>query len=322
MLRTLSAFILLGLIPAAALAQNVVELHAVKDNTLYEDAGGNFSNGSGDHIFAGTTERDNLMRRALIAFDLGGALPEGAVVDSVQVELNMNRSLGTQHFVHLHRVTRDWGEGSSNPVGQEGGGTNAADGDATWIHAVRPGTTWTSPGGDFRSSNSGEISILNQGPAIWYNTASLQADVTDWLADPSVNFGWLVMGDELTNGTAQRFASRENPDMNVRPTLRIYYSETATFTESEDQPHSWTLAASWPNPFTTTTNIPLTSETTGQIRIDVFDVRGRTILRRIQSVLPGYQEVTLDGSTWAPGLYFIRVSENGASESRTVLKTK
>ena len=36
--------------------------------------------------------------------------------------------------VELRNVLTDWGEGSSNDSGQEGNGTLAAPGDATWLH--------------------------------------------------------------------------------------------------------------------------------------------------------------------------------------------
>lgn len=323
MLRIVTALLFIALLaPATLYAQNVVELQAVKDNTLYEDSGGNFSNGSGQHIFAGTTQRDNLIRRALVAFDLDGALPDGAIVDSVQVELHMNRSLGTRHFAHLHRVTRDWGEGSSDSVGQEGGGANAVDGDATWIHAIRPGTTWTNPGGDFRSANSAEISILDQGPAIWYNTSDLLTDVNDWLADPASNFGWLVMGDELTSGTAQRFASRENPDSNDHPTLRIYYTVTATYVEESTKPSSLSLSGAWPNPFQDKTTVSIDSDQAGSVQFEVIDMQGRIVHSSSTWTPPGTTDLKLDGSSWAPGLYLVRISGPQGSATRTLIRAR
>jgi hypothetical protein len=47
----------------------------VRDNTLYEDAEGNVSSGSGQHMFVGRINRGSL-RRGLVAFDLTG-LPSG-----------------------------------------------------------------------------------------------------------------------------------------------------------------------------------------------------------------------------------------------------
>ena len=50
-----------------ALADTAV-LSPVRDNTLYEDSAGSFSNGAGDYLFAGSTARGSI-RRALLAFE-------------------------------------------------------------------------------------------------------------------------------------------------------------------------------------------------------------------------------------------------------------
>ena len=56
-----------------------VQLAPSKDNTLYEDASGNISNGAGDYLFAGTTATaaSGAIRRGVIAFDIAGSIPAG-----------------------------------------------------------------------------------------------------------------------------------------------------------------------------------------------------------------------------------------------------
>ena len=319
MLRSSLLFLLAAFVVNPSVAQSFVELQASKDNTLYEDSGGNFSNGAGQHLFAGTTNLGEL-RRGLIAFDLSGALPEGSIVDSVQVQLTMNKSRGTTHFVHLHRMAQDWGEGSSDSVGEEGGGTNAAEGDATWLHAVRPTVSWSRAGGDFRSANSGEISVGSLGPAIWYNTNDLLDDVNHWLANPSENFGWLVMGDEIENASAQRFASRENPEASTRPVLRIYYSGTATYTETTALPGSMTLHSPWPNPFQNTAHLSIDSNVAQQVQIDVLDVRGRLMSRTQQWIQAGSTDIRLNGSQWSPGVYLVRINGETTRLTRSLVR--
>ncbi len=322
MLRIATASLLfLALLVVPVQAQQVVEITASKDNTLYQDPDGNFSNGAGQNLFAGKTSRDEL-RRALVAFDLVGMIPDGAVVDSVQVQLTMNKSQGSQHHVHLHRVTKDWGEGTSDSGGQEGGGTLAVDGDATWLHAVRPGTTWTNAGGDFVGQESASIPIQSQGSVIWYSTPELVADVNHWLAAPGESFGWLVMGDEVASRSSQRFASRENSDASSRPVLRVFYTVTATFVEDVDQPVQTTLESAWPNPFSSSLSVQIESSSAETILIDVFDIQGRRVLGTQQTLLPGTNLVTLDGAGWATGPYLIKMTGMHAVQTRTVFKTR
>ena len=94
-------------------AAEVVSVQAAKDNTLYETATGNLSNGAGEYFFVGRN-RIGERRRALIVFDLA-SVPAGATINSVVLTLNLSRvSLATARVVTLHRLSADWGEGTSN----------------------------------------------------------------------------------------------------------------------------------------------------------------------------------------------------------------
>jgi hypothetical protein len=114
---------------------------AAKDNTLYEDPEGDASNGAGEHLFAGRTAEmvDNL-RRGLIAFQVSDSLGASTVVDSVFLDLHMSKTPAITPYplpfpISLHRVSADWGEGTS--VGEGGGegiGGAATEGDATWLY--------------------------------------------------------------------------------------------------------------------------------------------------------------------------------------------
>jgi hypothetical protein len=54
----------------------------------------------------------------------------------------------------------------------------------------------------------------------------MTADVQDWLNNPSANFGWILIGDEITSPSAKRFVSRTGTVPTERPQLQIIYSTT------------------------------------------------------------------------------------------------
>jgi hypothetical protein len=58
----------------------------------------------------------------------------------------------------------------------------------------------------------------------WGSSPRLIQDVQAWVDDPSMNFGWLIMGDESTNRTATRYDSREHPDSENHPVLTIEFT--------------------------------------------------------------------------------------------------
>jgi len=123
----------------------------------------------------------------------------------------------------LHRLTSDWGEGTSNANGQEGAGKAPTTNDTTWIHTFYPGSFWTTPGGDFDLTVSGSTSVGNIGSYSWGSTTQMVTDVQSWLDTPAGNFGWILMGPEGVQ-SAKRFDTRENNDVAARPALLIEFT--------------------------------------------------------------------------------------------------
>lgn len=295
------------------MAQHVAEIPASKDNTLFEDQAGSLSNGVGIYLFSGMTAR-NETRRALIAFDVANALPPGAAVDSVQVQLFMDKSLAGPVPVSLHPMTTDWGEGTSDAPANEGAGTVATDGDATWIHGFSPLTMWTTPGGDFTDDASATILVGQADTYVWYSTGGLVADVNAWLSDAPVNFGWMILGDESQPFTAKRFASRHAASAAEQPLLRIFYTSNSTDTEKGVLPAAFRFDSAWPNPFTTSTTVGFVADRPGQFELDVIDMTGRIVFSStVQAANPGHQQTIVPGASLAGGLFVVRISgESGA----------
>jgi glucose/arabinose dehydrogenase len=182
-------------------ATTPLTLTATKDNTLFEE--GTLSNGAGEWIFAGAThpeDNDGLLRRALVAFTLN-SVPAGSIIASATVTLDMDRTIVGAFPFSLHRMEANWGEGTANKDGQEGDGTTASAGDATWLKPFfGQAGTWEQPGGDFAPTPSATTVVntnatVPQGIYSW-TSPTLAQDVNSWLADPSTNFGWLLKADD------------------------------------------------------------------------------------------------------------------------------
>ena len=146
-----------------------IRLAPSQDNTLYEHSGGSLSNGAGAHFFVGTTGRGEV-RRGVIAFDIVGRIPAGSIITRVALTLNMSRTLAVSQAITLHRLRADWGEGTSNAAGEEGGGAPATSNDATWVHTFFATDRWTAAGGDFTATFSGRRSVGDVGRYTWSST--------------------------------------------------------------------------------------------------------------------------------------------------------
>ena len=206
-------------------AQTTVNITPAADNTLYEDPTGQLSNGVGDNVFVSVTAQpSNSIRRALFFFAVDQVIPAGATIIEARLDLEVAQSPAFPPITtFVHRVQQQWGEGLSNAPGNEGGGTQAEPGDATWLHAVYPAIFWANPGGDFNPTPSFSFGLASLGPASTGTPAGLVADVQDWLDNPTQNFGWLLKTDETLPTTARRIRSAQAPSNN--PTLVVTYLE-------------------------------------------------------------------------------------------------
>jgi hypothetical protein len=202
--------------PAAAIS-DVVNLSADKDNTLYESLTGEKSNGLGDYFFAGRTD-NGVLRRGLVAFDVASGIPSGSTINSVVLRLRMSRTQAGSESLDLHRVTADWGEGTSDAPGKEGEGANSTPNDATWIHTFYDTSIWAIPGGDYSGTVSATTAVDGNGFYYW-SSAQMATDVQNWLDGGQPDYGWILIGNEGTNKTAKRFNSSDNnsdpPDLEI-----------------------------------------------------------------------------------------------------------
>lgn len=197
-----------------------------RDNTLYEVKDGHLSNGAGHWLFAGKTFT-SFKRRGLLHFDLS-SIPSNAVITSATLTLYHSLGQPVTSEIGLHRVLADWGEGASDPEGNEGAGIDAAAGDATWLHTFFDTALWANTGGDFEGAASATSLV---GPDLGFYSwsgAGLAANVQQWVAGALPNHGWLLLGDELAKfGTAKRFSTHENRVVEERPTLVVEWTTPA-----------------------------------------------------------------------------------------------
>jgi hypothetical protein len=243
-----------GACPARA---DQVTLEPSRDNTIFSESD-SLSNGIGVGLFAGAIG-GGAIRRALLAFDVAGAIPAGATITSAQLRLTVTRSIAGNEPMSLHRLSADWGEGMSNSTFMEGGqGAAAMTGDATWGFRFFNTQEWSTDGGDFAAAASAARQVGDSGPFTWGSTPEMVADVQGWLDAPNGNFGWLVRGNEGGSTTAKRFASGE-ASAATRPKLLIDFQPTgggATATPSATAPPSATASATAPAAPTSTSTAP------------------------------------------------------------------
>jgi hypothetical protein len=230
------------------LATAQVSITADRDNTIYSESGST-SNGAGEYLFLGRTNRGDL-RRSLVHFDLA-SIPAGSVVTTASLVITCNKTGFENGGVDVYKLLKTWGEAGSNASANEGAGAPAQAGDATWSLAFfsTPASAWSAAGGDFAPESSGSQASLGL-QQVSISSSQLIADVQSWINNPAQNFGWILRGNEQTNGSARRLVSKESANNNDRPKLIVSFSSLPLSVLSfEGQPVggeiilSWTVAA-------------------------------------------------------------------------------
>lgn len=216
MMKKLILFGTFLLVASLVYSQVTVNITPNKDNSILSESG-TLSNGEGK-LYAGQTNSGNI-RRALLNFDIAANIPPGATITNVTLELDLENSGpgATNDDYNLHPLTLDWGEGTSSGAG---GGAPAIAPDATWSDAMFGTSTWTNTGGDFLASVATTSLNTTVGSHSW-SSIDMVTNVQDWLDNPGNNFGWILIGDETTNGTARRFGSK---DQGTAPVLEVEYT--------------------------------------------------------------------------------------------------
>jgi len=92
---------------------------------------------------------------------------------------------------------------------------------------------------------------------------------------------------------------------------------------SSTVPQSYMLHQNYPNPFNPKTKIKMEIAKLGNVEFIVYDLLGREVERLVNEKLkPGTYEVTFDGSNYASGVYFYKLTTNDFSAVKKMLLIK
>ena len=123
--------------PKVGVSTKLVSIVARRDNSIFSES--NNSGGAASTLFSGRNNRGS-PRRALLRYDVAGAIPAGSRVHRAALILHSSGAAQSETMARefsLHRVLSDWGEGSSGKGGPGGGrGAKPTPKDATWKHAA------------------------------------------------------------------------------------------------------------------------------------------------------------------------------------------
>lgn len=319
-LAFLSKLIFLGVFPLTILfpalsAQSSMTLSAEQDNTLYESAVGDISNGKGESLFIGRNNMaSNSIRRSLIQFNLQGLQGMG-VVDSIALSFSINRSSDTMLSpISLHLVEKAWGEGNSDAPGSESEGDSAQPYDASWIYAFYDSIRWDNPGGDFEARPSAVDTLDVESRRIFFSSTEMLADISNALQMGDSSISWIMLGDESRNQSSRKIASRENADQSLRPELFLRF-EPANSRAEKLKNH----IQIYPNPLSGDQLFIEAEQLRGKdLSLTLMNLAGSIVYQKELRNFDPKESLTL---TLSQGLYLIRIwTESEFSTQKLFIK--
>ncbi|MBT4714006.1 MAG: T9SS type A sorting domain-containing protein [Candidatus Marinimicrobia bacterium] len=174
---------------------------------------------------------------------------------------------------------------------------------------------------DFNFSNGGELIRLFNSDNILVDSVRYD-DGSPWPTEPDGDGPTLELTHpSLDNGLSESWAASDN--LGTPGARNSRYANPASMSQHH-VPQSFHVGMAFPNPFNARVSIPFTAAPNRPIRIDIFDVRGRTVksetLDPMLNALALYQwdGTTSSGTDCGSGMYIVRVSQDNVSASTKI----
>lgn len=180
-------------------------------------------------------------------------------------------------------------------------------------YQISTGTLWTFWKDESERKDGGGINIKTAYSTDRGESWSTPEYITDFGNSPIGFKAILVLPD---GSVGLNYEVPNYPDSGL---YRVFYRErtpvvTAIKEPDVRQPRSFTLAQNSPNPFNPSTVLSFTLKRAGEVRLSVYDVRGR----RIKTLVRGWKNagvyrVTFEAGGLAAGVYYYRLVSGGES---------
>lgn len=182
--------------------------------------------------------------------------------------------------------------------------------------------------------NNSVVEITGNVPQYINLTQSIESS-TRFISDVSgTSYQWTKDGSDLQNQTSEQiiFNSLQPSDAGVYK-CRVVTGSAETIYSREIIVNNITSVAEnkmitgfqvFPNPVIDHTNMKWNQKSTAYVKIDLLDVNGTQIRNIVNSVFPsGKNEIEFNMDyKIEPGIYFIRLIENGRAQARKLIYTK
>lgn len=174
-----------------------------------------------------------------------------------------------------------------------------------------------------KNDGTGREQVTSTPSGVWKATPSPDGSMIAFCScPPGLTDHWEIYLMNADGTNIRRLTNSPGTDTSVDPDWRPLQSTNACRDVDASLPVDLTLHQNYPNPFNPTTTICYECPRTSHVKLDIFDALGRSrrvLIEKVQSA--GSYAVRWDGvdelgHRVASGLYFIRLSGEGVSQTK------
>lgn len=216
--------------------------------------------------------------------------------------------------------SRDWPAGDFRSDGFFAGFSGEAPADAPFSFTEGSQISFT-----VRRSDTGPPN----GELVYIKDASAPSSLEMWALDDTDDHDLSVSLVEIGIASFIEFRFYGWGSTSERGTLSfddvvLRFAIASSAEDSDELPTVFTMRAAHPNPFRSSTTIPLEIEKALHVRVEVFDVLGRRlqVLHDDGVLAPGQHNFTVDARNLPAGVYLVRASGRGHSAGQTLIVMK
>ena len=166
---------------------------------------------------------------------------------------------------------------------------------------------------NWQTTSGKDANSKNVAPANPFGAQGQLKSITDlhWVSAPSASFA----GTPITGYATDIDGDARNA---TKPTMGADEFVAATGVANQTTlPLAFSLEQNYPNPFNPSTNFEFRIANVGFVSLKVFDVLGRDVATLVNEVRPaGVYSARWDASSFPSGVYFYRLTANGATETQ------
>jgi hypothetical protein len=170
---------------------------------------------------------------------------------------------------------------------------------------------------EFPASSGADASVQMPGVDDYLHQA---ADSANWPSgikyDPNNDGTYIAslgVHEHWNNATAKKYTRDLRTGMGIE-LIEIEQTSPVEVADHENRPEDFQLSQNYPNPFNPSTTISYSLSKNGEVKLEVFNLRGQKIATLVDGVkAAGNYEVTWSAENFASGVYFCRLQANQTS---------